>query len=79
MPIALPGHTSEQLRHRVVRETAMYAQIRKFLKEDDGVTALEYGLLAAVVAGLIIFFAKDGLTAVFTAVLTKLQAMVAQA
>lgn len=29
----------------------MNASIRKFLKEEDGVTALEYGLLAAVIAG----------------------------
>ncbi len=27
----------------------MNASIRKFLKEEDGVTALEYGLLAAVI------------------------------
>lgn len=32
----------------------MNASIRKFLNEEDGVTALEYGLLAAVIAGVII-------------------------
>ena len=32
----------------------MNASIRKFLKEEDGVTALEYGLLAAVIAGVLI-------------------------
>ena len=32
----------------------MNASIRKFLKEEDGVTALEYGLLAAVIAGILI-------------------------
>lgn len=31
----------------------MNASIRKFLKEEDGVTALEYGLLAAVIAGIL--------------------------
>ena len=55
----------------------MNAQLRRFFREEDGVTALEYGLLAAVVAGLIIFFARDGLQAVFTAVLARLTALVA--
>ncbi|ACF52020.1 Flp family type IVb pilin [Stenotrophomonas maltophilia] len=32
----------------------MNASIRRFLKEEDGVTALEYGLLAAVIAGVLI-------------------------
>ena len=36
----------------------MNASIRKFLKEEDGVTALEYGLLAAVVAGILIVVAR---------------------
>ena len=54
----------------------MNAQLRRFFREEDGVTALEYGLLAAVVAGLIIFFARDGLMTVFTTVLAKLTALV---
>jgi pilus assembly protein Flp/PilA len=54
----------------------MNAQIRKFFKEEDGVTALEYGLLAAVLAGIIIFFAQDGIKAVFDLVVTKLKAAV---
>ncbi|PZU30097.1 MAG: Flp family type IVb pilin [Stenotrophomonas sp.] len=54
----------------------MNAQLRRFFREEDGVTALEYGLLAAVVAGLIIFFARDGLRAVFQTVLTKLTELV---
>ncbi|WP_449466368.1 Flp family type IVb pilin [Stenotrophomonas humi] len=54
----------------------MNARIRKFFKEEDGVTALEYGLLAAVVAGIILFFARDGLSAVFQSILTKLQGVV---
>lgn len=55
----------------------MNAQLRRFFQEEDGVTALEYGLLAAVVAGLIIFFAREGLQEVFEAVLEKLSALVA--
>ncbi|KRG70272.1 pilin [Stenotrophomonas terrae] len=54
----------------------MNAQLRRFFREEDGVTALEYGLLAAVVAGLIIFFAQDGLKTIFKAVLDKLTALV---
>ena len=51
----------------------MNAQLRKFLKEEDGVTALEYGLLAAVIAGIIIVFARDGLGQLFDDILAKLQ------
>lgn len=54
----------------------MNAQLRRFFREEDGVTALEYGLLAAVVAGLIIFFARDGLKTIFETVLEKLTALV---
>ena len=57
----------------------MNAQLRRFFREEDGVTALEYGLLAAVVAGLIIFFARDGLKTVFETVLTKLTELVSGA
>lgn len=54
----------------------MSTRIQKFFKEEDGVTALEYGLLAAVIAGLIILFARDGLGEIFEAVLTKLKEVV---
>ncbi|MGD0487222.1 MAG: Flp family type IVb pilin [Syntrophorhabdales bacterium] len=29
-------------------------KLRRFLKEEDGVTALEYGLIAALIAGVIV-------------------------
>jgi pilus assembly protein Flp/PilA len=32
----------------------MLKQIKKFMKDDEGVTALEYGLIAALIAGVII-------------------------
>jgi len=67
---------SVQHRHRVIMEIAMNAQIRKFFKEEDGVTALEYGLLAAVIAGVIIFFAQDGIKSVFDLVVVKLKAAI---
>lgn len=39
----------------------MKAQIIKFLKEEDGITALEYGVLAALVAAAILLvFGPEG-------------------
>jgi len=43
----------------------MKAQIQKFLREEDGITALEYGILAAIVAAVIAFIFKDGLKTLF--------------
>ena len=57
----------------------MNASIRKFLKEEDGVTALEYGLLAAVIAGILIVVARDQLSTFFTTLFTRLQTIAAQA
>jgi len=59
--------------------TAMNASIRKFLKEEDGVTALEYGLLAAVVAAILIGVARDELTDFFTTLFQKLNTIAAGA
>jgi pilus assembly protein Flp/PilA len=49
--------------------------IRAFAREEDGVTAIEYGLLAALIAVVIIAGATavgTGLNATFTAIGTKL-------
>ena len=49
--------------------------IRAFAREEDGVTAIEYGLLAALIAVVIIAGAGlvgTGLNATFTAIGTKL-------
>ena len=43
----------------------MNASVRKFLKEEDGVTALEYGLLAAVIAGILIAVGNDQIKGFF--------------
>ncbi len=43
----------------------MNASIRKFLNEEDGVTALEYGLLAAVIAGVIIAIGGEQISEFF--------------
>ncbi|MBK0012789.1 Flp family type IVb pilin [Stenotrophomonas sp. S41] len=50
----------------------MNASIRKFLNEEDGVTALEYGLLAAVIAGVIIAVGGDQITKFFQKLFTNL-------
>lgn len=44
----------------------MNASIRKFLHEEDGVTALEYGLLAAVIAGVLVVVARKEIGDFFT-------------
>lgn len=42
--------------------------IKKFLKEEDGITALEYGVLAAVVVAVIAVAFSQPLTDFFTSV-----------
>ncbi|HXP02230.1 MAG TPA: Flp family type IVb pilin, partial [Luteibacter sp.] len=43
------------------------------LNDEDGITALEYGILAAVVAGVLVVTFKDGLGEVFTNIITALK------
>lgn len=56
----------------------MNTSIRKFLAEEDGITALEYGLLAALVAAiLIVVFSPTGsLKGFFDKVFSKLDGYV---
>ncbi|WP_313340985.1 Flp family type IVb pilin [Stenotrophomonas sp.] len=54
----------------------MNTSIRSFIAEEDGVTALEYGLLAAVIAGVLVLAGKEGLTDMFTTLFTKLKELV---
>lgn len=54
----------------------MNIHIRKFLNDEDGITALEYGILAAVVAGVLIATFKDGLISVFDKIVSALEAAV---
>lgn len=57
----------------------MNASIRKFLKEEDGVTALEYGLLAALVAGALVVVAGPAIRTFFTTLFTALNGMITTA
>lgn len=50
----------------------MNMSIRKFLAEEDGITALEYGLLAALVAAALIAVFGARLETLFNAVFDKL-------
>lgn len=57
----------------------MKASIRTFLAEEDGVTALEYGILAAVIAGVLVVAARTGLSEMFTSLFSKLKTLVESA
>nr|WP_199043401.1 Flp family type IVb pilin [Dyella sp. ASV24] len=56
----------------------MNTMIRKFLTEEDGITALEYGILAALVVSAIVavFGGATGIKALFTTIMTQLNAAV---
>ncbi|GGY40966.1 Flp family type IVb pilin [Pseudoduganella albidiflava] len=54
--------------------------IKNFIQEEDGVTAIEYALIAAVVAGIIAAAfgtLKGGIDGVFSTIAAKLQAATA--
>jgi len=54
---------------------SLVAAVRNFANDEDGITAIEYGLIAAVMATAIISsldFLSDGLTKVFTDIKGKL-------
>jgi pilus assembly protein Flp/PilA len=50
----------------------MNVSIRKFLKEEDGITALEYGILAALVAAALVAVFYPGLKTIFGTIFTNL-------
>lgn len=50
----------------------MNTQIRKFLAEEDGITALEYGILAAIVAAAIVAAFKTPLATLFNKIFGNL-------
>lgn len=57
----------------------MISSIKRFMREEDGVTALEYGLLAAVVAGVLVGIAGPAIGGFFTNLFDKLAALVDEA
>jgi pilus assembly protein Flp/PilA len=57
----------------------MNASIRNFFVEEDGITALEYGILACLVAAALVATFYPQLQQVYTALMTQLKAAVASA
>ena len=57
----------------------MNASIMRFMNEEDGVTALEYGLLAAVVAGILVMVARQEISDLFGDIFEKLADLVEDA
>ncbi len=62
----------------------MNAKLIKFLRDEDGITAIEYGLIAGLVAvalitavGALTGTGTTGLIGIFTAIGTKLTNMIA--
>lgn len=54
---------------------SIFAAIRNFARDEDGITAIEYGLIAAVMAVAIatsLDFLSEGLEKVFTDIKGKL-------
>ncbi|MFT4246426.1 MAG: Flp family type IVb pilin [Pseudomonas sp.] len=57
----------------------MIRSIKRFLHEEDGVTALEYGLLAAVIAGVLVSTAGPAIEDFFTTLFDQLESVVESA
>lgn len=57
----------------------MNVSIKKFLRDEDGITALEYGILAALVAALLVTVFKTGISTVFSDIITALETQVTSA
>jgi pilus assembly protein Flp/PilA len=62
-----------KMRENIMDRMAQY--VKQFLSEEDGVTAIEYGLIAALIAVMIIGGAQlvgEGLLTTFTNIATRL-------
>ncbi|MHB1056956.1 MAG: Flp family type IVb pilin [Rhodanobacter sp.] len=57
----------------------MNMSIGKFLREEDGITALEYGILAALVAAVLVGVFKTRLETLFGSLMDALTTKVATA
>jgi pilus assembly protein Flp/PilA len=61
------------MRENIVDRIVQY--VKQFLSEEDGVTAIEYGLIAALIAVMLIGGAQlvgEGLLTTFTNIATRL-------
>ena len=80
------GRSRHLRRHALMAITRLHTHrgktmnaIEKFFREEDGVTALEYGLLAAVVAGALIVVAGPALRTFFTDIFTEISLIASRA
>lgn len=51
--------------------------MQKFIRDERGITAVEYGILAAIIAAAIVAVFQPSIQAFFTAVFAKLTAVLA--
>jgi pilus assembly protein Flp/PilA len=54
----------------------MKTSIRNFLREEDGITAIEYGILAALVATALVAAFLPNLRLIYNALITAISAAV---
>jgi pilus assembly protein Flp/PilA len=57
----------------------MNAMVRNFLVEEDGITAIEYGILAAIVAAAVVLAFKGPLGILFGQIFSALSGVVTSA
>jgi pilus assembly protein Flp/PilA len=62
-----------------LREMEMNASISKFLREEDGITALEYGILAALVATVLGITFAPALSTLYTSLFSTMTSAVTTA
>jgi pilus assembly protein Flp/PilA len=58
---------------------SMNASIRNFLAEEDGITALEYGILACIVAAALIAGFQTQIAGLYTSIMTALSGVIGKA
>jgi pilus assembly protein Flp/PilA len=61
------------------RGIQMNASIRNFLIEEDGITALEYGILACIVAAALIAGFQTQIAGLYTSIMTALSGVIGKA
>jgi pilus assembly protein Flp/PilA len=61
------------------RGIQMNASIRNFLIEEDGITALEYGILACIVAAALIAGFQTQIAGLYTSIMNALSGVIGKA
>jgi pilus assembly protein Flp/PilA len=58
---------------------SMNASIRNFLAEEEGITALEYGILACIIAALLVSVFQSNIKTIYNDIMTALSSAVSSA